>query len=194
MNKEAYTAKDALDLYLEFESMQPDESTWTDDGLRDNPPRFYRLKVLKSLFKAFDLGDLKKFAEGNFVLKRRIEDYDSLIKRMKSELKSVTKFQKNEEITLNEITFLFKRLLEYRRCWNDVTNLSSGLMACSARYRYAFYKIDQVNSKIRDSISPIDDLLSYIMSPTAKDISKKELVERFHYPDLDLLDIDIEHM
>ncbi len=194
MNKEAYTAKDALDLYLVFESMQQDESTWTDDGLRDNPPRFYRLKILKSLFKAFDLGDLKKFAEGNFVLQRRIEDYDSLIKRIQSELKSITKFRKGEEITLNDIAFLFKRLLEYIRRWDDVTNFSSGLMACSARYRYAFYKIDQVNSQIRDSISPIDDFLFYIMSPERKDITKKELVERFHYPDVDLLDIDVEHM
>ena len=108
MNKEAYTAKDALDLYLVFESMQQDESTWTDDGLRDNPPRFYRLKILKSLFKAFDLGDLKKFAEGNFVLQRRIEDYDSLIKRIQSELKSITKFRKGEEITLNDIAFLLR--------------------------------------------------------------------------------------
>lgn len=194
MNKEAFTAKDILDLYLEFGAMQPDESTWTDGGLRDNPPRFYRFKMLQSLFKAFDLGNLKKFAEGNFVLKRRIEDYDSLIKRMKAELKSVTKFRKGEEITLKEIAFLFKRLLEYRRRWDDVTNFSSGLMACSARYRYAFYKIDQVNSQICDSIAPINDILSFIISTEGKVIDKKELVERFHYPDMDLLDIDVEQM
>jgi hypothetical protein len=141
MSEETYTAKDVLDLYLEFESMQPDKRTWTDGRLKDNQPRFHRYKMLRSLFEAFDLGDVKKFADGNFVLKRRIEDYNSLIKRMKSELQSVTKFRKGEEITLNEIAFLFKRLLEYRRRWNDVIGFSSGLLACSARYRYAFYKI-----------------------------------------------------
>lgn len=194
MYKETYTAKDVLDLYLEFESMQPDKRTWTDSRLQDNSPRFYRLKMLQSLFTAFDLGDLNKFAEGNFVLKRRIEDYDSLIKRIKSELKSVTKFRKGEEIALSEIAFLFKRLLEYRRRFDHVIGFSSGLLACSARCRYAFYKIDQVNSQIRDSITPINDMLSFIISPVGKAISEKELIEFFDYPVVDLLDIDIDYM
>lgn len=194
MSEETYTAKDVLDLYLEFESMQPDKRTWTDGKLRDNPPRFYRFKMLQSLFRVFDLGDLKKFAEGNFVLERRIEDYTLLIKRMKSELKSVTKFRKGEEIAQSEIAFLFKRLLEYRRIFDHMIGFSSGLLACSARYRYAFYKIDQINSQMRDSITPIDDVLSFIISPARKEFSKKELIELFDYPVVDLLDIDVDYM
>jgi hypothetical protein len=150
MNNETYTAKDILDLYLEFEGMQSDQDTWAEGNLQDNPPRFYRLKALGSLFRAFELGDIKEFAVGTFVLKRKIEDYSALIKQMKSELKTVTKFRKGEQLTLNEIAFLFKRLLEYRRRWDDVTGFSSGLYACSAKYRYAFYKINQVNSEIQD--------------------------------------------
>jgi hypothetical protein len=153
MNEETYTAKNVLDLYLEFIGMQPDKHTWTDDDLQDNPPRLFRLKALGSLFRAFELGDIKEFAEGPFVLKRKIEDYSVLIKQMKSELKTVTKFRKGEQLTLNEIAFLFKRLLEYRRRWDDVTGFSSGLYACSAKYRYAFYKINQVNSEIQDKKS-----------------------------------------
>jgi len=84
--------------------------------------------------------------------------------------------------------------LEYRREWDRVTGFSSGLSACSAKYRYAFYKIDQVNSQIRDNISPIDDILTFIMSPLGKEIREKELIELFDYPVVDLLDIDIEHM
>jgi hypothetical protein len=111
---------------------------------------------------------------------------------MKSELKTVTKFRKGEQLTLNEIAFLFKRLLEYRRRWDDVTGFSSGLYACSAKYRYAFYKINQVNSEIQDKISPVNDILSFIMSPVVKTISKEELVNQFDYPDEDLSDIDDE--
>lgn len=194
MSEETYTAKDALDLYLEFEAMQPDRRTWTDGRLQDNPPRFYRFKRLQAFFEAFELGDIREFAEGTFILKRKIRDYASLIKRMKSELKTITKFRKGEEITLHEIAFLFARLLAYRKRWDDVTGFSSGLMACSAKYRYAFYKIDQVNSQIRDSTSPINDILTFIMSPEKKNIGKEELVERFDYPDVDLFDIDIEHI
>jgi hypothetical protein len=192
MNNETYTAKDVLDLYLEFEGMQPEQDTWDESNLQDNPPRFYRLKALGSLFRAFELGDIKEFAVGAFVLKRKIEDYSSLIKQMKSELKTVTKFRKGEQLTLNEIAFLFKRLLEYRRRWDDVTGFSSGLNACSAKYRYAFYKINQVKTEIQDKISPINDILSFIMSPVEKAISKEELVNQFDYPDEDLSDIDDE--
>jgi hypothetical protein len=191
-NEVNYTAKDVLDLYLEFEGMQPGQDTWTEDKLADDPPRFYRLKMLLSLFRAFELGDIREFAEGTFVLKRKIEDYGALIKQMKSELRTITKFRKGEQLTLNEIVFLFKRLLEYRRRWDDVTGFSSGLYACSAKYRYAFYKIDQVNSEIRDKISPINDILNFIMSPSGKFMSKEELVKHFDYPDVDLSDIDDE--
>lgn len=136
MNNETFTAKNILDLYLEFEGMQSDQDTWDEGSLQDNPPRLYRLKALGSLFSAFELGDIREFAAGTFVFKRKIEDYSALIKQMKSELKTVTKFRKGEQLTLNEIAFLFKRLLEYRRRWDDVTGFSSGLYACSAKYRY----------------------------------------------------------
>jgi hypothetical protein len=191
-NEVNYTAKDVLDLYLELEGMQPEQDTWAEGILQDNPPRFYRLKALGSLFRAFELGDIKEFAVGTFVLKRKIEDYSALIKQMKSELKTVTKFRKGEQLTLYEIAFLFKRLLEYRRRWDDVTGFSSGLYACSAKYRYAFYKIDQVNSQIQNKISPVNDILSFIMSPVGKAISKEELMKLFNYPDEDLSDIDDE--
>ena len=142
MDKEAFTAKNVLDLYVEFESLQSDEDTWTEDKLHNNPPCFYRFKMLQSLFRAFDLGEISEFTDGTFILKRKIEDYSPLITQMKSELKTVTKFRKGEEITLREIAFLFKRLIEYRRRWDAFTGFSSGLLACSAKYRYAFFKID----------------------------------------------------
>lgn len=190
MHEDTFMASDVLDLYLEFKGMQPDQDTWSEDKLADDPPRFYRLKMLLSLFRAFELGDIKEFDEGAFVLRRKIEDYSTLIKQMKSELKSVTKFRKGEKITLHEIAFLFRRLMDYRRRWDRVINFSSGLLACSARYRYASYKTEEVNSQIRDKIAPINDILAVIMSPMRKVISKEELLTHFDYPDIDLSDID----
>ena len=192
MDNEMYTAKDILDLYLKFEGLQSDKDTWTEDNLQSNPPRFYRLKALESLFRAFDLGDIKEFAQGTFISKRSIQDYSALIKRMKSELKTITKFRKGEQITLKEIVTLFTRLMEYRRRWNYVVEFSSGLYACSAKNRYAFYKIGEVNSAIQEEIAPIDDILTFIISPSKKTISKDELVKHFDHPDVNLFDIDAE--
>jgi hypothetical protein len=57
-----------------------------------------------------------------------------------------------------------------------------------------FTKFDQVNSQIRDSIKPIDDILSFIISPTGNEFSEKDLVELYNYPVVDLLDIDTDYM
>lgn len=194
MREETHSAQTVLDLYLEFEAMQPDKRTWTPDKLRDNPPRLYRFQMLTSLFRAFDLGDLRKFSEGTFVRQRRIDDYAALIRQMESELKTVTKFRKGEDISLHEIAFLFTRLLEYRRRWDTLMHFSSGLLACSARYRYASFKVDEVNSQIRDRIAPINDILARIISPHQKVISKAELIAQFNYPDVDLLDINTDYL
>jgi hypothetical protein len=162
MHEETYTAKHVLDLYLEFEGLQPDQDTWDEDELHGNPPRFYRFKALKSLFRAFDLGEIQKFAEGTYILKRKIEQYSTLTKRMKSELERNTKSRIREQLTQKGIVFLFKRLLEYRRRWDNVVGYSSGLYACSGKYRYAFYKIEQINSAIQDRISAIDLLICFL--------------------------------
>ena len=187
-----YTAKDVLDLYLEFEGLQPDEGTWIEDNIQDNPPRFYRLKSLQSLFRAFDLGNIQEFAEGTFILERTIGDYSALTQQMKSELETNTKSRIREPLTLKNIVFLFKRLLEYRRRCDKVTDFSSGLYACSGNTKYAYYKIEQINSAIRKKISPIDNILASITSPSGKLISKDALVKHFDYPDVDLNEIDAE--
>jgi hypothetical protein len=192
MQIEKYTAKDVLDLYFDFEGLQPDQDTWTENNLKDNPPTFYRLKSLQSLFRAFDLGNIQEFAEGTYILKRTIGDYGTLTKQIKLELETNRKSRIREPLTLKDIVFLFKRLLEYRRRWDEVTGFSSGLYACSGNTKYAFYKIEQINSVIRKKISPIDKILASIMSPSGKVISKDSLVKHFDYPDVDLNEIDTE--
>jgi hypothetical protein len=111
---------------------------------------------------------------------------------MKSELKTITKFRKGEKITLKEIVTLFTKLMDYRRRWNYLVEFSSGLYACSAKNRYAYYKIGEVNGAIQDEIAPIDDVLTFIISPSKKAISKDDLIKRFDYPDVNLFDIDSE--
>jgi hypothetical protein len=192
MHEEIYTARHVLDLYLEFEGLQPNNNTWTQGKLRDNPPRLYRLKVLKALFRAFDLGSIKGFAEGAYILKRNIEDYGTLIRQIKSELETNTKARIRGQLTLRDIVFLFKKLLDYRRRWDGVTEFSSGVSACSGNYKYAFYKIEQINSAIQDKISVIDDILSSIISPLGKAVSKEELVKQFDFPDVNFAEIDGE--
>ena len=43
------TVKNLLDKYVEFQNMVPDKENWNEDILKDNPPRYYRFKELKSL-------------------------------------------------------------------------------------------------------------------------------------------------
>ncbi len=74
-----FTAKEVFKNYLQFLSFFPSTVGWDEKKLVDNPPRYYRLRQLKILFKAFSLGNIADFESGNFIKKRALEEYKELI-------------------------------------------------------------------------------------------------------------------
>ena len=81
-----YTARSILDMYVDLECLQPAKELWDEISLQNNEPQLFRLKILKSLFGAFGLGDLKDFDQGTFIVKRKLEDYGFLTKKIISDL------------------------------------------------------------------------------------------------------------
>jgi len=104
-----YSAKDVLADYLQFSGLESSKTSWNQKTLKNNPPRFYRLKILKSLFKAFNLGNIKDFEEGGFVLKRDIEDYKTLIKQIRSDPSVKIGLRTGEKVTLKHICRTFEQ-------------------------------------------------------------------------------------
>jgi hypothetical protein len=187
-----YMAKDVLADYFEFTSLEPSKTSWNQKKLKSNPPRFYRLKILKSLFKAFNLGNIKEFEEGGFILKRDIEDYKALIKQIRSDPSVKKGLRADEDVTLKHICRIFERLLRYRSILDEALRFNSGLLTARGIYSYPYKRIDRMNEPINNNISIIDDILCLIISPAEKTISRKELIMNFDYPQVNVIDIDAD--
>ena len=76
-----FNVKDFLDKFYEFKGMVPDYSQWNSRVLKNNQPRFYRLKELQSLMSAFGIGSdlLEDFQNRGFLKRRSIEDFRPIL-------------------------------------------------------------------------------------------------------------------
>ena len=194
MDKDTYTAKDILDLYLEFTYMEPDKNVWDEDWLQNNDPKLFRLKILKSLFRAFDLGEIKDFDDGSFILKRKLEDYDFLKKKIVSDLGTKPGLAYSQALDLSDIAYMFQTwLLQLIECEKVIKSYSFVMMVSEQTY-YTFHKIKEVNMGIRQSTADMSEIICAMISPSRKTIVREELVSNFDFPDIDLADIDAEWM
>lgn len=192
IEKEKYTSKDILDLYLEFVCLEPDKNVWDEDWLQNNEPKLFRLKMLMSLFRAFDLGDIKDFDQGSFILQRKIEDYGFLIKKIVSDLGPKPGHAMGKSLDLSDIAYMFQSwLLQLQECEKVIKSYSFVMMVSEQTY-YTFHKIKEVNMAIRQSTADMNSIMCSMISPSGKTISKDELVRNYDFPDIDLADIDAE--
>ena len=189
-----YTARNILDMYVDLKCLQPDKELWDEISLQNNEPQLFRLKILKSLFGAFDLGDLKDFDQGTFIVKRKLEDYGFLTEKILSDLGPKPGHAYSQSLDLNDIAYMFQSwLLQLQECEKVIKSYSWVIMVSEQTY-YTFHKIKEVNMAIRRSMADMSDIMSSMMSPSGKTITKKELVRQFDCPDVNLSDIDVEWM
>jgi hypothetical protein len=117
--------------------------------------------MLKSFFKAFNLGNIKEFEEGGFILKRDIEEYGALIKQIRSDPSVKKGLHPDKEVTLKHICRIFWLLLQYRSILDEALSFNGGLLAASGIYSYPYKRIDRMNESINNNISIIDDILLF---------------------------------
>lgn len=184
------TPEDILSGYLDLKILVPSEKSWIENKLKDNPKGLYRFKALKSLFRAFNLGNIKTFEKGVFILKRNLKEYDVLIEKIKSDSVSKSIFSKRSRLDLHALSRAFQILIEYRGILNEALQYNRGVMTASGIYAFAYLKADQMNTIIYQNISAIDDILQLIISPSSKTISMEELINKFDYPEADLSESD----
>ena len=194
MDKDIYTAKDILDMYLEFVYMEPDKNVWDEDWLQNNEPKLFRLKMLKPLFRAFDLGEIKDFDDGSFILKRKLEDYDFLKNKIVADLGAKPGHAMSQALDPSDIAYMFQTwLLQLLECEKVIKAYSWVIMVSEQTY-YTFHKIKEVNMAIRQSTADMNSIMCSMMSPSGKTIAREELVRNFDFPDVDLSDIDAAWM
>jgi hypothetical protein len=192
MDKEVYTPEDILRIYLELACLEPDKNKWDEDWLQNNEPELFRFKMLKSLFRAFGLGDIKDFDQGTFIVKRKLEDYGFLTEKILSDLGPKPGHAYSQALDLSDIAFMFQTwLLQLQECEKIIKAYSWMIMVSEQTY-YTFHKIKEVNMAIRNSTADMVAIMSSMISPSGKTFPKKELVRNFDFPDVDLFEIDVK--
>lgn len=194
--KNDLTAIDVINQFLEFQSRVSSTALWKESEFTDNLPCLYRFKQLQALFQAFDLGEFTKFESGDFVKKRPPEDYQVIYAQVQDYFKALGESNQiyflNHLKTRDDISNLFKRLFLYRKRIHDVLTFNSGVLAAIGLHYYVYRKTEDNNQIIREKLEPFDNLIGLIISPKNCSFTKKQLIEQFFYPDVDLSEIDLE--
>ena len=201
-----FTAIDLLDKVLEFTSMSPDSRSWNLDALQSNPPRLIRFLQIDSLLKAFFfLGNnpsgisrisLESFLEGDFILDSDLSDYEETIQFIKNFMREETHdTSETSRIDLDELEFIYSRLLSFKKQLRKITNFNSDVVeASSISARFSYLLTSSVSKSIAEKPTKLDKTLEILINPKGLTFSAEELISKYHYPTEDLIDIDIDNM
>ena len=192
------TAKDVFKNYFKLLSYTSSIEDWDEQKLSDNPPRYYRLRQLNILFEAYSLGNIADFKSGDFIRKRPLEEYKDLPDMANHFDKEILKmtdsydYYQEEGLDYWMVEKLFTTLIGYRKIISNANKYTSGVIECGSLFKYAYDLIGHFNYLISKELDIIDDVVSFIISPSGKTYSVNELISKYGFPDVNLKNIDIE--
>ncbi len=201
-----YTVKDFLDIYLQFVNLVPKRSDWNEEATSSHPPKLYRLQQLKSLMKAFDIGEdvSKNFKNGKFLRNRKPFEYklinndvERYVDNIESQSYKKRKKEQLEDYKMqwgSSLSFTFTKFLEVIERADKLLKINSGVMEASTLMGgYTVNKVwDLAQSIDKEKLDEIKELLYSMIDPQEKSFSRKLLIEKYNFPDVDLEAVDIE--
>lgn len=181
--------------YLELKHLEPRSEEWGSATFKKNPPRFYRLERIKSCLRALGMHPIPimKFENGEFLIDRDLNelyeverillnafnlDYDSFV----------------QERGVDQLPHLFSGFLNLLINLNKVRKTFSGTLAASDHYLTPIFAAKQITEKNEGYEETIKDALVFLLNSANKTFTEKEMVEKYDFPDVDLLDVDLEWM
>ncbi|MEM9981272.1 MAG: hypothetical protein AAF734_02175, partial [Bacteroidota bacterium] len=150
------SANDFLHKYFEFKAMEPTHKKWNLRRLKSNKPRYYRLKALLALLKAFELGShlQKDFTEGGFLKNKDTTDFLAIYEDIERYVQA-TPFEKrliNEEgkqIDRYALEPVFQGFMEFLEVMHNTLKFnSSWVEAGCVSARYSIHKTEKVLKSI----------------------------------------------
>lgn len=203
-NTSTYTALDLLNTVIEFTNMTPDSKEWNFECQKDNTPRFVRLEQIMAMMWAFvpelsaakDIGrSIEDFCSGDFIARRPIEHYASLLDEIQTTIaNSHFGADKNGKISVYDLPHNYYNLLNYYVKLKKLINFNSGMMEISYPYYFSYIVTGSVSNSISSNAEILSRLLVKFIDPLGQSFTKDELIERYYYPDEDLLDLDLNWM
>ncbi len=188
-------------LYFDLKSLTRDEN-FTPSKWSDNPPRYLRYQMLTSICTALSI-ELSEIEDGTFRTKLTDQQLYAKIKEIASLSKS-KKFSRKLLVLLEDITrpsygakdlmFVYTKLLEMRLNIFTIQSHFSGVYSASGIYQLPILVNNEIYRKIKQELVWIDLLLMAFINPESRDLSKKQLIKNYHFPDVGLEEVDADYI
>lgn len=203
-NSPKHTAKHLLEKVIEFTNMTNDPVEWSYEEQKGNPPRFIRLKQIHSLMDAFipelspskDIRQsIENFFVGNFLTNRPIKEYSELTGKIDKTIEN-SRFSGTQKKKLDvfDLRSNYCNLMDYYLKMKSLINHNNGMMEISYPYMYSYIVTDSVSEAIKSKVEAISSLLGEFIDPNNQIYTEEEMISRFSYPAVDLLEMDVEWM
>ncbi|MEL6133443.1 MAG: hypothetical protein AAFR59_08785 [Bacteroidota bacterium] len=198
-----YGAHDFLRKFQAFKRMVPDPQSWKPKKLIFNEPRYYRLKELLSMMKAFDLGEdlYEDIEQKRFLKRRKKEDFAGLLTDLECyiETRDWEKVhyatEKNRVRNMSRFPMVIGHFMRFSEQARALLAFNEGWMeASSVEARYTIFKTAGITSSIDQSkLEQMETIICKVMNPQALSFTKFELIQDYGFPDVDLLAIDLAY-
>lgn len=185
--------KELLQRFLELGTLSVDISKWSVANFKNNPPRLHRLQMIDSLMKALEInGSYEELQYGEFLYEEGRQDLAELVKRLQENYGAAF-----DDITIEQETdyysqFIFEMLLRYRIRLHQLVNVKACVLEAFGMNYIPLKIMSDIDTKLIKEAEGIDNILYYLLNPKGIRYTIAELKTKFHYPEVDLDEIDLE--
>ena len=198
-----YSTIDLLEKVFEFIAMTPEEKDWDIKKLQSNKPRQVRLQQIEALLFAFGLHE-DNVEKGIFASKPSVGKalysllYGDFINTLKEhQIEQIDDYVPyfDRKISGGELQFIYQYMIKYRKQVYTMLRFNSGWLEAGGKMaQYAIRLTSTITDNLNGKTEELDKLLDLIINPNQVSFTEQELIERFQYPDVDLIDIDLDNM
>jgi hypothetical protein len=186
--------KRLLFTFLTLYSFEKEVRFWSLENFKDNPPRLYRLQMIDSLMEALDIkSSYLEFTEGKFIAEIQLNKWGDFKKSIEKILPKEDEASRPMfEIKVNHIMANFRLLMYYRMNAERLISSTSGIYAASGEFRTFVKLMNNTSRKLYKELKKIDTILLFCINPNNIYYSEEELVNNFNFPDVNIIDVDME--
>jgi hypothetical protein len=160
------------------------EPEWQEPQER-NSSQWARHARVTALLRAFELGTPKDFKEGRFLQDKPLSAYPHAMEA----LQEVPEGLRGREAP-DALGRLFWWLLVYRTEAEGLLKLNSGWLAAGHPGILAALRMTgDANDGVAAALEDVDALLVELIDPTGKQVTEREMIERWDWPQVDLDDL-----
>jgi hypothetical protein len=135
-----------------------------------------------ALLRAFELGSPKDFAEGSFLAKKELSAYPRATQALREAPEDARGFGNTDGLSR-----LFWWLLIYRTDAERLLRINSGWLSAShAGILAALRMTTDANEGVEAALEDLEAVLMELIEPSGKQLTERELIERWGWPQEDL--------